>query len=85
MSERLDAICAVPGRNGKSYWTRVGTAFRSKKGEGYTLFLDFIPVHKNEDGKLVIALSVPRERGDAPPARPQQQTRNQDLDDSMPF
>lgn len=84
MSDRFDAISGITSKNGKTYWTRVGTAFRSKKGDGYTLFLDFMPLNRNQDGKTVIALTVPRERSDGPPAR-QPPARRDDPDDGMPF
>lgn len=36
-------IMAATERNGRSYWTRVGTAFPTKDGQGYRLKLDFVP------------------------------------------
>ena len=87
---RLDAIAGVPGKDGqKTYWTKIGSAFPSKTGSGYTLFLDYLPLHRSEDGKVVIVLSEPKERdagggGRPQPQRQQQRGRN-DMDDEMPF
>ena len=92
---RLDAIAGVPGKDKqKTYWTKIGSAFPSKSGSGYTLFLDYLPLHRSEDGKVVIVLSEPKERDDSRGGgRPQpQRQRNpasrgpaDDTDDGMPF
>ena len=34
MADRLDAICGIKSRNGKTYWTKVGVAFPSRQGNG---------------------------------------------------
>lgn len=36
-------IMAATERNDRSRWTRVGTAFPTKDGQGYRLKLDFVP------------------------------------------
>lgn len=41
--ERLDVL-AVSKRGDKSTWTRIGTAFRTKGGEGWKLKLGFFPI-----------------------------------------
>ena len=89
---RLDAIAGVPGKDRqKTYWTKIGSAFPSKTGSGYTLFLDYLPLHRSEDGKVVIVLSEPKERDDSrgggrPQPQPQRQQRGRnDMDDEMPF
>ncbi len=38
------------GANGKNYNNRVGAAWRHEKGEGFTIFLDAIPL----DGRIVV-------------------------------
>jgi hypothetical protein len=40
--ERLDVL-AVTKRGEKSTWTRIGTAFQTKNGEGWKLKLGFFP------------------------------------------
>jgi|688.fasta_scaffold190233_3 hypothetical protein len=91
MSERLDALHGIKNpRTEKTYWTKIGIAMPSKSG-GYTLYLDYMPLTKSEDGKVMIALKPPREREDdrgntrdrAPAKR--DDSRRDDLDDSMPF
>lgn len=88
--ERLDAICGTKSKDGqKTYWTKVGSAFPNKNG-GYTLYLDYLPTGRSDDGKTVIVLAQPKERTDAPRGQGQraigqQQTRQRDMDDEVPF
>ena len=87
--ERLDAICGTKSKDGqKTYWTKVGSAFPNKNG-GYTLYLDYVPTGRSDDGKTVIVLAQPKERTDAPRGQGQraigQQTRQRDMDDEVPF
>ncbi len=97
MAERLDAIVGTKSKTGKTYWTKVGAAFRNQSG-GYTLFLDFLPLHKTEDGKTMIVLAEPKERdagerggGDRRDDRRddrsdnRRQSRDRDMDDEVPF
>ena len=98
MADRLDAICGIKSRNGKTYWTKVGVAFPSRQGNGYSLFLDYIPVARNEDGKIAILLAEPREDGergggrgrsrddDDEERRPPRGEKKQDpMEDDIPF
>jgi len=86
MTKRLDAIVGIPNKDkSKTYWTKVGAAFESKKGTGYTLFLDFMPLHRSDDGKVVISLVEPSD--DKKPSQQSLEPRKarDDLDDEMPF
>lgn len=56
--ERLDAL-AVTKRGEKSTWTRIGSAFPTKNGEGWKLKLGFIPVLAETE----ILLLPPKEQG----------------------
>lgn len=85
--ERLDAICGTKSKDGqKTYWTKVGSAFPNKNG-GYTLYLDYVPTGRSDDGKTVIVLAQPKERTDAPRGQRAigQQSRQRDMDDEVPF
>lgn len=93
MIERYDAL-TVRESNGKSYFTKIGAAFKNKQGEGYTLMLDAVPA--SNDGQYRILLSVPKPRDDrersAQNDRQQAQQRSQgwggnndQLDDDIPF
>jgi len=80
--ERLDLLSGTKGKNGKTYWTKVGTAWPSKTGAGYTVYLDFLPMTRTEDGKMMMILAPPRDKGDAPPQR---QAASTDMNDDIPF
>jgi|688.fasta_scaffold787843_3 hypothetical protein len=88
-AKRLDAIVGIPNKDkSKTYWTKVGTAFESKTGNGWTLFLDFVPLHRSDDGKVMISLVEPspkQEGGGRPQGKTQQGRARDDLDDEMPF
>lgn len=84
MSERLDAIHGVKSKTGKTYWQKVGTAFRSKSGNGYTLYLDYLPLNRSDDGKIVLMLSEPRQKDGSPPSR-SAPSRQNDMNDDVPF
>ena len=72
MADRMDVLTAreyedkASGQT-KTSWTKVGTAFKARDGEGWNIILDALPVN----GKLV--MREPRQDGDRrPAARPPQ-------------
>jgi hypothetical protein len=75
---RLDAL-AVRESNGKSYFTKIGAAFPSRNGNGYSILLDAIPA--SVDGQFKILLMEPKARDDAPR---QPQSVPAELDDEIP-
>ena len=79
MADRFDIIAAVKGRDDKSYWTKIGVAFPSRKGSGFSIFLDYIPVARNEDGKLHLLMAEPKDFGDND--RPKRRSRDDDPPD----
>lgn len=79
MSERLDAL-AVRESGGKSWFTKIGVAFASRNGNGYSVLLDAMPAPT--EGQFKILLMEPKERTDAP--RQQQRQPAYD-DDEAPF
>lgn len=76
MAERLDAL-TVRESNGKSYFTKIGVAFPSRNGPGWSVLLDAMPAPS--EGQFKILLMEPKPRDDAP--RPRQSV---DLDDEVP-
>ncbi len=54
--KRLDAFYTKEGRDGKSFFTKVGAAFQHKSGEGFNLKLDA----QTPSGEYV--LLTPKER-----------------------
>jgi len=52
MSERMDIITPVPGRDGKTFFHRIGTAWATKNG-GWQLIFDALPVARINDKGVV--------------------------------
>jgi hypothetical protein len=64
MTTRYDLLSAR--KNGdKTYWTKVGSMFPAREGDGFTIKLDALPL-PNEKGEVWVAARVPRERDDQP-------------------
>jgi hypothetical protein len=58
MSKRFDICTPRNGSNGKTYWTRIGTAFQGEKG--IQLIFDALPIADSE-GRVVANLFEPRD------------------------
>ena len=75
----------VREKDGKSYWTRLGTMFPSKTGEGFTLVLNALPL-AGTDGQARIILTVPKPKEDKPQGGYSGGGRRSDPDDErIPF
>ncbi|MGV3616685.1 MAG: hypothetical protein ACO1SV_15260 [Fimbriimonas sp.] len=57
-------ILGATERNGKTFWTRIGTAFPTKDGQGYRLKLDFMPMDA-ETGLLLLPPRAAQEATEA--------------------
>lgn len=57
MSKRFDICTPREGNNGKTYWTRIGTAFEGDKG--IQLVFDALPIPDSK-GRVVANLFVPK-------------------------
>ena len=80
MSKRMTIATPRKSRDGKTFWTTIGTAWFNDNG-GIQLVFDALPIPDSE-GRVVANLFEPRERTDAP----RQTTRQTaDLDDHVPF
>ena len=67
MSDRMDALSPVPGKDGKTFFRRVGTAWANKNG--WSITLDALPLpYINDKGVLEtrILLMPPKESGNEP-------------------
>jgi hypothetical protein len=78
MTTRFDICTPRKGRDDKTYWTRIGTAFQGEKG--IQLIFDALPIADSE-GRVVANLFEPREK--ATTTTTTRQTA--DLDDQVPF
>lgn len=63
MSKRYDICTPRKGKDDKTFWTRIGTAWENEKG--IQLVFDALPL-SDTDGRCVANLFEPRERTDAP-------------------
>ena len=72
MSERMDLLTARKVGD-KTYFTRVGVAFKNKSGNGWMLSFEALPIPQlDENGRLEtrVLMMEPKPRdGDAKPAR----------------
>jgi len=86
MATRFDIMTPRKGKDDRTFWTRIGTAWQNDKG-GIQLVFDALPLPDSE-GRCVANLFEPKERdtprggqaGGAPANR-----FNTDLDDDIPF
>lgn len=83
-NKRYDISTPRKGRDDKTYWTRIGTAFQNDRG-GIQLIFDALPIPDSE-GRVVASLFEPRERdGGGQQQRSQAPARGgfDDLDDPV--
>lgn len=86
-NQRFDICTPRKGRDGKTYWTKIGTAWQGDKG--IQLVFDALPLPDSE-GRCVANLFEPKARDDAPrqSGNGGNSTRKSfadELDDSVPF
>ena len=86
-SKRMNIATPRKAKDGKTYWTNIGTAWFNDNG-GIQLVFDALPIPDSE-GRVVANLFEPRERdGAGAGVRQQQQAlapTAADLDDEVPF
>jgi hypothetical protein len=83
MTTRFDVLSPRPGKDGKTYWLKVGAQFLSKDGQGWTIKLDALPL-PDKEGNIWLSCKEPRERDAASTPAPRGSLTDQ-LDDDIPF
>lgn len=73
---RRDALVARPGKDGKTWWHKVGSAWDGEKGT--TVFLDSLPL-PDKDGKVSFILREPK------PKDGQSASARDDMSQDIPF
>ena len=59
MADRYELKTPRKGRDGKTYWNRVGVAFPKKNGDGFNLQLEALPVPQlNDNGQVEVFISM---------------------------
>lgn len=59
--ERLDALSVREGKDGKSYFSKIGAAFPNKDGKGYTVMLDCVPASTEGQYKIMLRTPLPKD------------------------
>jgi len=59
-TQRYDIITARPGKDGKTFWHRVGTMFPAREGNGFAIKLDSLPL-PNDKGEVWLKAAEPRQ------------------------
>lgn len=75
--KRFDVLSPRAGKEGKTFWHRVGTAWQGDKGISITF--DSLPL-PDAEGKVRVSLFEPRQRDAAPKGGGKQA-----IDDDIPF
>lgn len=86
MSTRFDIATPRKGKNDKTYWTKIGTAWKNDNG-GIQLVFDALPIPDSE-GRVVANLFEPKPReGDGSQGGSTQRSKpfESDLDDDVPY
>lgn len=81
MTTRFDVLSPRLGKDGRTYWLKVGAQFPSKDGSGWTIKLDAYPL-ADKNGDIWLSCREPKERS---PAAAQSVSLNDQLDDIIPF
>jgi hypothetical protein len=92
LTDRYDVLAArtYVDSNGeeRSAFTRIGTAWRMKERDGYSITLEALPLPSLKDGKLEtrILMMPPKPREDSEPAPARQPARQAArVDEDIPF
>jgi hypothetical protein len=80
MTNRYDLLTSRKDREGKTRYTKIGTMFPAREGEGFSLKLDALPL-PNDKGEVWVSAFVPRPREDAPQPREQAGSFARNVDD----
>lgn len=83
MAEYLEIKTSRQGKDGKTYWTRIGTMFPAKNG-GYKLAFDALPVPTIYEGNVRVEAMAfpPLEKDGVQQRKPDTQKKD---DDEIPF
>ena len=89
MAKRFDICAPRSGKDDKTYWTKIGTAWQKDKG-GIQLVFDALPI-PDKEGRVVANLFEPKDREQTGGTRaPAKQAAGgwggrDNLDDDVPF
>lgn len=91
MTTRYDVSSPRAGKDGKTFWHRIGTAFPAKDGDGMNVVLESLPL-PDKDGRVSFVIRPAKDLREAsgtgrrPQAEQYRQTSHQaPIDDNVPF
>ena len=87
MTDRMDVVAPRQGKDGKTYYSRLGIAFATKNG-GWSISLEALPLPSlNDRGVLETRLLLMPPRDDARPAAAPTSARRAPVEDGddIPF
>ena len=67
MARRYDIVSGRTDANGKTYWTKLGSMWPAKEGDGFSIKLEALPL-PDKEGNVWIRAFVPKEREGEPAA-----------------
>jgi hypothetical protein len=86
MTKRYDVMAPRKGKEDKTFWHRVGTAFEGAKGIG--IEFDSLPL-PDKEGRVSVRLFEPRDKQaptqDRVPTPQTKAERHAEMDDEIPF
>lgn len=87
MANYFEIKTSRAGKDGKTYWTRIGTLFPLKGKDGFSLVLDALPLMKmGQDGQLRCeAVALPPFEDDKPRQSKGGGGKRDDMNDDIPF
>ena len=74
------AYAVSEGGRGRKFWTRLGGVWEHKKGEGFTVFLNVLPI--DFDGRVVL---LPPKADDEAQDEGEDEASTGEVDDEIPF
>ena len=87
MTARYDAMTPRKGKDGKTYWTKIGSMWPAKDGKDmFNLQLDALPLPDSE-GRCTVSMFAPKPKEDRgpPQASYYADKANADMNDDIPF
>lgn len=84
MTTRFDVLSPRPGKDGKTYWLKIGAQFPAKDGNGWTVKLDALPL-PDKEGNIWLSCKEPREKDNFSPTPAARGSLKDQLDDDIPF
>lgn len=83
MATRYNVIVARPGKDDKTFWHRIGTAWPRDNG-GVSVTLDSLPI-PGKDGKVSFLIVDADKDGKAAPSAKPATAGGADMNDEIPF